>query len=274
LSFNNILDVEAAYGVVRDFDAIAAAVIKHGNPCGLACADNLPDAYRNAYAGDPVSAFGGALALNRVVDAATAGLIAESLYHDIVAPGFAEDALMVLRRKKNTRILKVDLGEIADSSVAINPTLALDFRRIGGGFLVQSLDRLAEADVDYRVVTDRKPTSEEVADLLFAWRAVKHVKSNAIVLARQRSLVGVGAGQMSRVDSVDLALRKAGNRVEGSVLASDAYFSHPDGLELAANAGIRAVIQPGGSVRDDEMIRVANERGVSMLLTGRRHFRH
>jgi phosphoribosylaminoimidazolecarboxamide formyltransferase/IMP cyclohydrolase len=274
LSFNNILDVEASYGVVRDFQAIAVAVIKHGNPCGLACADNLPEAYRNAHAGDPVSAFGGALALNRVVDAPTASLIAESHYDDIVAPGFADEALPVLRRKKNVRILKVDLDATADSSIAVNPALALDFRRIRGGFLVQSMDALAEDDLDYRVVTDREPTSEELGDLLFAWRAVKHVKSNAIVLARQRSLVGVGAGQMSRVDSVDLALRKAGNRVAGSVLASDAYFSHPDGLELAANAGIRAIIQPGGSVRDDDIVRTANQRGVSMLLTGRRHFRH
>ena len=274
LSFNNILDAEAAYGAVRDFKAIAVAVIKHGNPCGLACADNLPDAYRGAHAGDPLSSFGGAVALNRLVDATTAGLIAESHYDDIVAPGFADDALPLLRRKKNVRILAVDLDETSEASVATNPSLALDFRRVRGGFLVQSVDSLAEADLQYRVVTDREPTSAELADLLFAWRAVKHVKSNAIVLARQRSLVGVGAGQMSRVDSVELALRKAGNRVEGSVLASDAYFSHPDGVELAATAGIRAIIQPGGSVHDDDIIRVANERGVSMLLTGRRHFRH
>jgi phosphoribosylaminoimidazolecarboxamide formyltransferase/IMP cyclohydrolase len=274
LSFNNILDVEAAFGAVRDFGAIAVAVIKHGNPCGLACADDLAEAYRKAHAGDPVSAFGGALALNRVVDAVTAGLISESHYDDIVAPGYADDALPLLRRKRNVRILQVDLAPPSPTSIAANPALALDFRRIRGGFLVQSADALAEDDLTYRLVTDRQPTPEELADLLFAWRAVKHVKSNAIILARQRSLVGVGAGQMSRVDSVGLALRKAGDRVAGSVLASDAFFSHPDGLDLASDAGIRAFIQPGGSLRDDDIIRTANQRGVTMLLTGRRHFRH
>ncbi|HLZ07057.1 MAG TPA: bifunctional phosphoribosylaminoimidazolecarboxamide formyltransferase/IMP cyclohydrolase [Chloroflexota bacterium] len=274
LSFNNILDVEAAFSAVRDFEAISVAVIKHGNPCGLASADNLPDAYRNAHAGDPLSSFGGALALNRPVDATTAGLIAESHYDDIVAPGFADDALPLLQRKKNVRILKVCLEEASDSAIEMNPALALDFRQIRGGFLVQTVDGPSTDGMDYQLVTDREPTAAELADLLFAWRAVKHVKSNAIVLARQQSLVGIGAGQMSRVDSVELALRKAGNRVEGSVLASDGFFAFADGVELAASAGIRAIIQPGGSVHDDDITRVANQRGVAMLLTGRRHFRH
>ncbi len=274
LSFNNLLDVAAALDCARDFAAPTVAIVKHGNPCGLASAEELAEAYRRAHAGDPVSAFGGAVGLNRLVDRATAGLIAESHYDDVVAPGFAEEALGLLRRKRNLRIVQAPVDSLSSASLAVNATLRLDFRRIEGGFLVQTPDALAEDDLALRVVTERAPTVEEIRDLRFAWRAVKHVRSNAIVLARDSMLVGVGAGQMSRVDAVDLALRKAGERAKGSVLASDAFFSHPDGPELAASAGITAIVQPGGAQRDEEIVRVANRHHVAMVFTGRRHFRH
>ena len=274
LSFNNILDVDAAFRCVRDFAATTVAIIKHGNPCGLASADTVPDAYRKAHDGDPLSAFGGAVGLNRPVDAPTARIIAESHYDDLVAPGYTDEALEILRRRRNLRILQIDLPAAEDVTNAINPAVDLDFRRVSGGFLVQTPDALAEDDVTVRTVTEREPTPEERANLLFAWRAVKHVKSNAIVLARDASLVGVGAGQMSRVDAVDIAIRKAGDRVAGSVLASDAFFSHPDGPELAAKAGITAIIQPGGALHDADIVAVANRYHLAMVFTGRRHFRH
>lgn len=274
LSFNNLLDVDAALGCVRDFGAIAVSVVKHSNPCGLACAEELPEAYRRAHAGDPISAFGGAVGLNRIVDGFTAQLIADSHYDDLVAPGYTDEALAILRRKRNLRILEVDLTPADPHAAMISPTLFLDFRRVTGGFLVQTSDALPEDDVTLHTATDREPTLEELTNLLFAWRAVKHVKSNAIVLARQLSLVGVGAGQMSRVDAVDMATRKAGTRAVGSVLASDAFFSHADGPELAARAGVTAIIQPGGAMHDEDIIKVANRHHLAMLFTGRRHFRH
>jgi len=274
LSFNNLLDVDAALSCARDFAAPAVAIIKHSNPCGLARADNLPEAYRKAHAGDPLSAFGGAVGLNRVVDRTTAALIAESHYDDLIAPGYTDEALAILRRKRNLRVLQVDTPLANPRAAEISPTLGLDFRRVSGGFLVQTPDALAEDDVPLKTVTDREPTPEELVDLLFAWRAVKHVKSNAIVLARQLSLVGIGAGQMSRVDAVDIAVRKAGERAVGSVLASDAFFSHPDGPEVAARAGATAIIQPGGALHDDAIVDIANRHHLAMLFTGRRHFRH
>ncbi len=274
LSFNNLLDVDAAMSCAGDFAAPTAVIIKHGNPCGLASADELPEAYRKAHAGDPMSAFGGAVGLNRVVDGRTAQLIAESHYDDLIAPGYTDEALATLRRRRNLRILEVDLGAADPRMMEINPLLGLDVRRVSGGFLVQTPDALAEDDLSLRTVSHREPTTEELLNLLFAWRAVKHVKSNAIVLARDLSLVGVGAGQMSRVDAVDLAIRKAGDRAAGSVLASDAFFSHPDGPELAARAGVTAIIQPGGALHDDDIVQVANRYHLAMLFTGHRHFRH
>lgn len=274
LSFNNILDVDAALGCVRDFAAPAVAIVKHGNPCGLACAAELSLAYQKAHAGDPLSAFGGAVGLNRVVDRVTAQLIAESHYDDLIAPGYTDEALALLRRRRNLRILQVDPEPAEPAAGAANPTLGLDFRRVSGGFLVETPDALAEDDVPVQTVTRREPTPEELTNLLFAWRAVKHVKSNAIVLARDLSLVGVGAGQMSRVDAVYLATRKAGDRAVGSVLASDAFFSHADGPELAARAGITAIIQPGGALHDSEIIELADRYQLAMVFTGRRHFRH
>ncbi len=274
LSFNNLLDIDAALACVRDFAAPCAAIIKHGNPCGLACAETLLQAYQRAHAGDPVSAFGGAVGLNRVVDAATAQEISATFYEDIVAPGYEPEALALLRQKKNLRIFQVDFRPFEPQTLAINPTLHLDFKRVSGGFLVQTPDQVGEDEVTLRTVTEREPTLEELTDLLFAWRAVKHVKSNAIVLAKHLALVGVGAGQMSRVDAVKIAVLKAGPRAVGSVLASDGFFPKPDGVEVAAEAGVTAIIQPGGSIRDEEIIRVANRHHLAMVFTGRRHFRH
>ncbi len=274
LSFNNILDVDAAFGCVSDFSQIAVSIIKHSNPCGLACAPTLVEAYQLAHAGDPISAFGGAVGLNRVVDVDTARFVSESHYDDIIAPGYVDEALAILRRKRNLRIVEVQARAENAGAGPANPAVSLDYRRVNGGFLVQSADNLAEGDLEVRVVSERPPSDEEMIDLKFAWRAVKHVRSNAIVLAHNRAIVGVGAGQMSRVDSVDIAIRKAGDRALGSVLASDAYFPFADGPELAASAGITAIVQPGGSIRDDEVIRVANRHNLAMVFTGQRHFRH
>lgn len=274
LSFNNLQDVDAAWNCVRDFGQPCVAIIKHSNPCGLACADDLPAAYRRAYEGDPMSAFGGAIGLNREVDAETAGEIAKLFYEDVVAPGYSPEALAILRRKKNLRVLSIDPNRPSETEREVSPTGRLDFRRIDGGFLVQTEDAAPGREIGYTVATDRAPTPEELTDLEFAWRTVKFVKSNAIVLARDLSVVGVGAGQMSRVDAVDLATRKAGERSVESVLASDAYFPMADGVEHAASAGVTAIIQPGGSIKDKEVIRAANNHNLAMLLTGERHFRH
>lgn len=274
LSFTNLLDVDNALSTVRDFAAITVAVVKHGSPCGLACADELPEAYQRAHAGDPISAFGGAVGLNRIVDRLTASLIGQTFYEDVIAPGYTDEALAILRQKRNLRLLEVDFSPISAELAATNPLQQLDFKRISGGFLVQSFDRTSEDDLSLTTVSEREPTLEELTNLIFAWRAVKHVKSNAIALAMHLSLVGVGTGQPSRVDSVKIAAQKAGDRSIGSVLASDAFFPKPDGIEAAAMAGVTAIIQPGGSIRDDDAIREANKHHVAMLVTGRRHFRH
>ncbi len=274
LSFNNMLDIDAAWTCVRDFSAACVAIVKHGNPCGLACAEDLLTAYQRAYAGDLVSAFGGAIGMNREVDAQTAATIVELFYDDIIAPGYSEEALVILGKKKNLRVMAVDFGPLTEDELRATPTIDLDFRRITGGFLAQTRDPLAQDEVGYKVVTERAPTLDELTNLLFAWRTVKHVKSNAIVLAKGLAMVGVGAGQMSRVDAVDLAIRKAGERSIGSVMASDAFFPMPDGVERAADAGVTAVIQPGGSIRDEEVVHAANRHHLAMLFTGIRHFRH
>jgi phosphoribosylaminoimidazolecarboxamide formyltransferase/IMP cyclohydrolase len=274
LSFNNILDVDAAYNSARDFAAPTVAIVKHGNPCGLASAESLAGAYERAHAGDPLSAFGGAVGLNRPVDAETARRIAESHYDDLIAPGFSDEALATLKRRRNLRIIQIDPASASQEDQVVFPWLGLDYRRIGGGFLVQTPDALGEDEVTFRTASEREPTPAELVSLRFAWRAVKHIRSNAIALARGQELVGVGAGQMSRVDAVEIALRKAGNRAAGSVLASDAFFSHPDGPELAARAGVTAMIQPGGALHDEEIIKVANQYNIVMVMTGRRHFRH
>ncbi|MEE9248256.1 MAG: bifunctional phosphoribosylaminoimidazolecarboxamide formyltransferase/IMP cyclohydrolase, partial [Dehalococcoidia bacterium] len=265
LSFNNIVDADAAWKVVTDFDETAVAIIKHTNPCGLACNDDLAEAYRRALAGDPVSAFGGVVASNRPLTRAAVEEISKVFYEIVIAPDFDGEALGLLKRKKYLRILAVasDSGEGG-----------LDFRPVGGGVLLQTPDSIAEDPSRWKIVTKRKPTTEELRDLAFAWRAVKHVKSNAIVLAKERAVVGMGAGQPNRVTSVHLAIRAAGERAKGSVLASDAFFPFADNVELAAEGGVTAVVQPGGSIRDKEVIAAADARGLAMLFTGIRHFKH
>ncbi len=264
LSFNNILDADAAWNAATDFAMPTVAVIKHTNPCGLASHHDLAEAYRRAFAGDPVSAFGGIAAFNRPVDLAAAREVEQTFYEIVIAPGYDDDALALLKRKRDLRILTVSPAEARHPS--------LDFRRVKGGLLVQTED--SEDSVNLRTVTKREPTKEEEADLLFAWRAVKHIKSNAIVLVKDQTLLGMGAGQPNRVTSVHLALRCAAERAAGSVLGSDAFFPFPDGVELAASGGVTAIIQPGGSVRDEEAIRVANEHNIAMVFTGTRHFKH
>ncbi len=266
LSHNNILDADAAWNVVRDFANPAVAVVKHTNPCGLASNEDLTEAYRLAYEGDPVSAFGGIVACNRPLDLAAAESIAAIFYEIVIAPGYEPDALARLKRKRDLRILQVEGLDQGGSG--------LDYRRVSGGMLVQTADRLQGDPAAWKSVTERSPTPAELEDLAFAWKAVKHVKSNAIVLARGGALIGMGAGQPNRVTSVHLALRAAGEKAAGCVLGSDAFFPFPDGVEMAARGGATAIAQPGGSVRDSEVIEAANKAGLAMVFTGARHFKH
>ena len=265
LSFNNYMDAEAAWRTVSDFEEQSVVVIKHANPCGLACDANMAQAYLKAYEGDPVSAFGGIVGFNRPVTAATAQAMAPIFYEVVVAPGYEPEALEILQQKRNLRILAVPQGPMGS---------VFDIRPLSGGLLVQTGDILDEDPSTWDTVTQRAPSEQEMQDLAFAWRAVKHVKSNAILLAKDGFMVGMGAGQPNRVTSVHLALRAAGDKGPGSVLASDAFFPFPDGLELAAQGGVTAVVQPGGSIRDQEVIDAANQAGVAMVTTGVRHFRH
>ncbi len=272
LSFNNVLDADLAIRVVSDFLGPTVAIIKHGNPCGLATNDDLQEAFEHALMGDPVSAFGGVVAVNREISAGVAAEIAKTFFEVVIAPAFGDRAREVLQRKRNLRLLEV--GEMRGSWDLAEGAATLDWKRVAGGFLAQTPDAVSPAHVDPRLVAGTQPSLEEVTSVLFAWRACEHVRSNAIVLAKGLSLVGLGAGQPSRVDSVRLAVQKAGYRAEGSVLASDAFFPFADGVEEAARAGVRAIIQPGGSVRDDEVIAAAERHGIAMLFTGTRHFRH
>ena len=272
LSYNNLLDLDSALGIVRQFDVPAAAVIKHNNPCGAALADSLAEALRQALAGDPLSAFGGVLGLNGRVDAATAEVLAAPglFVEAIVAPDFDAEALEILttrpKWKANVRLLKVGDLQTAPAQWAYRP--------LSGGMLMQEADVLPDTEDQWHVVTETRPAAAHLADLRFAWALVRHVKSNAIVLGKQRMLLGTGAGQMSRVDSVEIAIKKAGERAGGSVMASDAFFPFPDCIELAAAAGVVAVIQPGGSRNDDQSIAACNRHGLAMIFTGRRHFKH
>ena len=268
LSFNNILDADAAWNAVTDYEEPTVAVIKHTNPCGLACHHDQAEAYRRAFQGDPVSAYGGILGFNRPVTRAAAEELRPILYHVIVAPDYEPEAMEVLHKKRqNLRVLKVPLPP----KVSTGPW---DVRKISGGLLVQTQDTIEENAASWRVVTERKPTSEELKDLAFAWKAVKHVRSNAIVVARDMSLLGMGTGQPNRVVSIELALKAAGERSRGSVLASDAYMPFADNIELAAQGGVTAVVQPGGSIRDQGVIEAANLSDIAMVFTGVRHFRH
>jgi len=272
LSYNNLLDLDSALAIVRSLALPAAVVIKHNNPCGAAAAADLSVATRAALDGDPVSAFGSVLGFNRTLDAATAEVLAEPgrFVEAIVAPDYEPAALDILttkpKWKANVRLMKV-------GPLAAQPA-SLQVRQIEGGLLVQQGDNQPDPDAEWRTVTAAQPTAEQRADLLFAWEIVRHVKSNAIVVAKGQALLGAGAGQMSRVDSVEIAIRKAGDRVRGSVLASDAFFPFADSIQQAAAAGITAIIQPGGSKRDDEVIAACNEHQIAMIFTGRRHFKH
>lgn len=272
LSYNNLLDLDNALAIVRSFDRPAACVIKHNNPCGAAVADELAVAARRALDGDPLSAFGSVLGFNRQVDAATAEVLATPglFIEAIAAPGFAPDALVILttRPKWKTNVRLIDVGSLGAAPARIN------FRQIEGGMLVQEADVLEDPQSEWRVVTQMQPPATAMDDLRFGWGMVRHVKSNAIVLAKERSLIGCGAGQMSRVDSVEIAIAKAGQRATGSILASDAFFPFPDSIHKAAAAGIAAIIQPGGSVKDAEVTAACNEHKIPMIFTGRRHFRH
>ena len=270
LSFNNILDADAAWGVVTDFSLPTVAIIKHTNPCGLASYDDIAEAYRRAFSGDPVAAFGGIVASNRAVTLAMAKEMKPVFYEIVIAPEYEADAVETLKRKKDLRLLVAQLPP----SYGTTQAGYLDFRRLKGGFLVQSSDSLPEDGVKLRSVTSREPTPAEIKDLLFAWRAVKHVKSNAIILVKDKTLLGMGAGQPSRIVSAQIAKEKAGEKTVGSVLASDAMFPFPDVVEAAAAAGVTAIIQPGGSIRDDDSIKVANKYNIAMVFTGVRHFRH
>jgi phosphoribosylaminoimidazolecarboxamide formyltransferase/IMP cyclohydrolase len=272
LSFNNIADTDAALECVKQFDAGPACVIvKHANPCGVAIGSTLLEAYDRAYRTDPTSAFGGIIACNRVLDGVTAAAIVERQFVEvIVAPLVSDEALAALAAKKNVRVL-------ATGDWPRTPVASLDYRRVDGGLLVQDRDRALLRPEEIRVVTRRAPTGAELADLMFAWRVAKYVKSNAIVYARDGMTIGVGAGQMSRVYSARIAAIKAadeGLEVRGSVMASDAFFPFRDGVDAAAAAGVTAVIQPGGSVRDEEVIAAADEHDMAMVFTGVRHFRH
>ncbi len=271
LGFNNLLDLDAAVNCAAAFGEPTVAIIKHTNPCGLASRDDLVDAYREALAGDPVSAYGGILGCNRPVDAALVTAMSKSFVEVMVAPAYEPEALEMLRARTKSRTRVVEVP--GDWSIQPAPYTDLDFRRVRGGMLVQTLD-FDSANLGFDVVSQRQPTDDERADLLFAWKVGRLVKSNAIVLVRQQALLGVGAGQQSRLDSVDIAVKKAGERAKGSVLASDAFFPFADGVEAAVRAGISAIIQPGGSIRDKEAIAAADAAGVAMVFTGERHFRH
>jgi phosphoribosylaminoimidazolecarboxamide formyltransferase/IMP cyclohydrolase len=265
MSYNNYVDADAAWQLVCDFDELACAIIKHTNPAGVALGASAQEAYRRALATDPTSAFGGIVAFNREVDEAAARAIVEIFTEVVVAPDFNAAALEILRTKKNLRVLRAGVAEAAQG---------LEYKQIGGGMLVQTRDTHRLTLADLKVVTKRAPSDEEMRALLFAWTVCKHTKSNAIVYARGGHTVGVGAGQMSRVDSVKLGASRAQLPVKGSVLASDAFFPFRDGLDEAARHGITAVIQPGGSVRDAEVIAAADEHDLAMVFTGVRHFKH
>ena len=267
LSYNNILDLDAAWRLVSELDSsrATAVVVKHNNPCGAACANTLAEAYVEARSTDPVSAFGGIVALNQPVDEATATELAATFLEAVMAPSFEAEALEVLAKKKNLRLLT-----IGDPNHLLGK--GFNFHRVVGGLLAQSWDE-GEEEV-FEVVTERSPSKVEMQGLRFSWKVAKHVKSNAIVVARAEVLLGVGAGQMSRVDSCHLAISKANSSLQGAVAASDAFFPFRDGVDVLADSGITAIIQPGGSIRDQEVVQAANDLGLAMLMTGARHFRH
>ena len=265
LSYNNLMDADAAWRTASDFADATVAVVKHANACGLASRDDIAQAYLQAYEGDTVSAFGGIVAFNRTVTAAAAEAMEPVFYEVVIAPDYEPAALEILQKKRNLRILAID--KQPDKA-------AFDLRPISGGILVQTADTISEDPATWNTATKRASTDSEMKDLAFAWKAAKHIKSNAIVFAKDLALMGMGAGQPNRVVSVHLSQRSAGGKAKGSVLASDAFFPFADNIELAAEAGVTAIVQPGGSIRDDEVIAAADKAGLAMVLTGVRHFRH
>ena len=268
LSLNNIYDTDSAFELVKEFSETACVIVKHNNPCGVAVDESVVQAFLKAKECDPISAFGGIVAINREVDEATASEIASMFVEVVIAPAFSEKALMVLSSKKNLRVLQTP-------EIKMGQTSKYDFKKVVGGMLIQDKDNTSDDDFkDFKVETQRKPTDKELKDIIFAWKICKHVKSNAIIFAKNNQSVGIGAGQMSRVDSVKLATMKAQIPTEGAVLASDAFFPFRDGIDEAAKAGIKAIVQPGGSIKDQETIAAADEHGIAMVFTGVRHFKH
>ncbi|HEX5239675.1 MAG TPA: bifunctional phosphoribosylaminoimidazolecarboxamide formyltransferase/IMP cyclohydrolase [Candidatus Limnocylindrales bacterium] len=271
-TFNNLLDLDASYSVATDFTTPTVCISKHTDPVGIASADDLVEAYRRAVETDPVASYGAIIGVNRTLDGPTAREIAAASYEAVIAPGFDDSALATLRQKPDLELLAVPRGPTdgpGDYGIA-----KLDFKRVAGGLLLETVDELGLDRSQLHVVTKRRPTLEELTDLLFAWRAVRHVRSNAIVLAKKAATVGIGGGQPNRQVSVEIALHRAGDRAKLAVMASDAYFPFPDGIQLAAQAGVTAIIQPGGSIRDEMAIEVADRHHLAMVFTGRRHFRH
>ena len=268
LSFNNFLDLEAAWSTACDFTDPTIAIVKHTNPCGLCSNRDMIEAYRRALAGDPVSAFGGIVASNQPIDLALATEIDKTHYDAIIAPSYSKEALDLLKRKKSLRLLSLPVQPRSTK------TSNIDLRPVGGGFLVQDEDYYTEQEFTPRTVSKREPTEAELRDLLFAWKVMKHIKSNAIALAKDNTMLGMGSGQPNRVVSVELSLQKAGDSAKGSVLASDAMIPFPDTVEVAARGGVAAIIQTGGSVRDEEVIAAADRYNMAMVFTGVRHFKH
>lgn len=266
LSYNNLVDVQAAWAIAAEFTEPAVAVIKHTNPCGAAIGEDICQAYKRAFAADSVSAFGGIIGLNRPVDKATAEEISKNFMEAVIAPSFDEAALEILSQKKNLRLLEMGDTKPKDKPYWVEP--------VSGGFLVQEWDEAQLDSQDLKVVTEKAPDQATLEELLFAWKIVKHVKSNAILLTKDKATIGVGAGQMNRVGAAAIAIEQAKDKVQGSVMASDAFFPFSDTVELAAQNGVKAIIQPGGSIRDEESIAKANEYGIAMVFTGMRHFKH
>lgn len=269
LSYNNINDANAALQIVKEFSEPAVVAVKHMNPCGVGVGATIAEAYNKAYSADPVSIFGGIVAANRTIDAETAQPLSEIFLEIVLAPDFTPEALEILTKKKNIRLLKMGELTSAEGRESVHVVTSIE-----GGMVVQESDVHSLSDADLKVVTKRQPTEDELKQLLFGWKVVKHVKSNAIVLAADNMTIGVGAGQMNRVGSAKIALEQAGDKTQGAILASDAFFPMGDTVELAAKHGIKAIIQPGGSIKDEESIKAADEAGIAMIFTGVRHFKH
>ncbi|MBS5645456.1 MAG: bifunctional phosphoribosylaminoimidazolecarboxamide formyltransferase/IMP cyclohydrolase, partial [Clostridiales bacterium] len=266
LSYNNINDTNGALDTLREYDEITVVGAKHANPCGVASADTVCEAYKRAYEADPVSIFGGIVAANATIDADTAREMVKIFLEIVVAPDYTEEALEILRTKKNLRVLKLP-------TIKAKVENAFDMKKVLGGMLVQEYNTKLLND-DYKVVTKRQPTEKEIEDMIFTWKIVKHTKSNGIAIGKDKCSLGIGPGQVNRIWAANAAIERSGEKVKGAVLASDAFFPFSDCVEAAAKAGITAIIQPGGSIRDEESIKLADEKGIAMIFTGIRHFKH